>query len=493
MAKKQKWKPEKFKAAQSGADTPRSGKIVQHGGKVDPDALLKRIQAAHTATADEGDQASAVQIPDDPDRIDAASTSADEDAPNRVVFVLQRDLDKRLDKYLCDRIPFMSRSQLQRLIDEGGVSVNARPPKASTKLHSGDRVEVFVPPPPPSEVQPEDIPIEVLYEDDHLIVLNKAPDIIVHPARSHNSGTLINALAYHFKHRSGGSLSGVGKEFARPGVVHRLDRHTSGLILFAKTDEAHWRLGQQFEKRTVDKRYLALVHGIFEPLVDVIDLPLGPHPSREKGHREKYVVRYDELGKSAITIARARMRFGADDVADADSVDHDQDVSISQTISAEPVETKPGWKSPVTDGRIKSGTASSTLPGGVPRGFSLVELELKTGRTHQIRVHLMSRGFSIVGDDMYGGRYLYTDAKGHPTIDLPPELEANQVVPAKRVLIARQALHATSLRFKHPTENREMSFTAPWPADMARAMESMRRAHLEAEILTPPGAGVNIP
>src|SRR5207237_544946 len=155
---------------------------------------------------------------------------------------------------------FMSRTQLARLIDEGGVTVNARRPKASTKLRAGDRVEVYVPPPPPTDIQPENIPIDVLYEDEHLIVLNKRPDIIVHPARAHKGGTMVNALAFHFQNRSGGALSGVGREFARPGVVHRLDRDTSGLIIFAKTDEAHWRLGQQFERRTVDKRYLALVH-----------------------------------------------------------------------------------------------------------------------------------------------------------------------------------------------------------------------------------------
>src|SRR5688500_17102387 len=242
--------------------------LILPGGKVDAEALRRAVGEA----------------PDE----------EDDRALRRVTFTLNRDLRKRLDKYLTDRIGFMSRSQLQRVIAEGGVLVNGRTPKASTSLRRGDVVEVEVPPPPPKNIQPEDIPLDVLFEDEHLIVLNKSPDIIVHPARSHLKGTMLSALAWHFSRRStaGGGLSTVGEEFARPGVVHRLDRHTSGVIVFAKTDEAHWKLGHQFEHRRVDKRYLAVVHGRIEPEIDVIDLPLGPHPSREKGYREKYVVRH---------------------------------------------------------------------------------------------------------------------------------------------------------------------------------------------------------
>src|ERR1051326_4164732 len=147
-----------------------------------------------------------------------------------------------------------------------------------------------------------------MYEDEFLIVINKAPDIIVHPARSHLKGTMVYALAWRFKN-SGGGLSQVGTEFARPGVVHRLDRHTSGVIVFAKQDEAHWKLGHQFEHRRVEKRYLAIAHGRLEPPADVIDLPIGPHPSRDKGYREKYVVRHDEQGKPSVTIYRVRERY----------------------------------------------------------------------------------------------------------------------------------------------------------------------------------------
>ncbi|MFN3311802.1 MAG: RluA family pseudouridine synthase, partial [Thermomonas sp.] len=176
----------------------------------------------------------------------------------------------------------------------------------------GDVVEVAVPPPPSEDFPEEDIPLDVLFEDEHLIVLNKSPDIIVHPARTHKKGTLINALAFHFRHRSslGGSLSGVGRQFARPGVVHRLDRATSGCIVFAKTEQAHWQLANQFMARTVDKRYVTLAHGHVEPVIDVIDLPLGPHPSRERGYREKQVVRHDALGKPAVTIYRVLATLG---------------------------------------------------------------------------------------------------------------------------------------------------------------------------------------
>jgi 23S rRNA pseudouridine1911/1915/1917 synthase len=464
--------------ARSGADTPRSTEIIQHGGKVDQNALLKRIletqaASAPTPSADGDDQAGPIVSSVEGDLLPPA---ADDDAPNRVVFVLQRDLDKRLDKYLTDRITFMSRTQLQGLINEGGVTVNGGRCKASTKLRSGDRVEVYVPPPPPTEIQPENIPIDVLYEDEHVIVLNKSPDIIVHPARAHNKGTLLNALAYHFQNRSAGALSGVGKEFARPGVVHRLDRQTSGLIVFAKSDEAHWRIGQQFERRTVDKRYLAIVQGLFEPPIDVIDLPLGPHPSREKGYREKYVVRHDALGKQSLTIARVRQHF---------RVPEDR---VAQETPAAP---RPhlGWES--------AAELSSPHPDRGPKphgvvGYSLVELELKSGRTHQIRVHLTHRGFSIVGDDMYGGKPLFR-ASGRSPLTSQESDAAHDDRDRPLVLMGRVALHAATLAFKHPADGRPMAFTAPFPADMGGALAALRDMDKLSTTLAPPGATVRIP
>lgn len=392
---------------------------MNRGGKVNPDALRRAI--AEPAGADE-EGATILPLPASGE--EAIEGSGDEDAPNRVVFTLRRDLHKRLDKYLTDRIPFMSRSQLQRLIDDGGVTVNSRRPKASTMLRSGDTVAVFVPPPPPSEIQPEEIPLDVLFEDEHLIVLNKSPDIIVHPARSHLKGTLLNALAWHFSRRSsvGGALSGVGTEFARPGVVHRLDRHTSGVIVFAKEDQAHWKLARQFEDRTVDKRYLAIVHGRVEPPVDVIDLPIGPHPSREKGYREKYIVRHDSLGKPSVTICRV----------------------------------------------LTASFASSAVG-----ELSVVELELKTGRTHQIRVHLSHLGWPILGDDMYGGRPV--------TIPSDPP-----------ITVAHQALHAALLSFRHPITGTPMTFTAPLPADMQALARFIQRDRPPGGFPRPPGATLDL-
>jgi 23S rRNA pseudouridine1911/1915/1917 synthase len=345
-----------------------------------------------------------------------------------VRFELSRDLNKRLDRYLVDRIAFMSRNQLQRLIEAGAVQVNRRDAKASTKLRKGDVVDVVVPPPPGTEIQGEDIPIEVLYEDESILVLNKQPDIIVHPARSHNSGTLLNALVYYFEHAGAGSLSDVGKEFARPGVVHRLDRNTSGVMVIAKDEVAHWRLGRQFERRTVDKRYLALAEGLIEADADVIDLPIGPHLSKAKGMREKMVIRHDELGKPAVTIVRPRQRF--------------------------------------------------VCPGG--RRFTLVELELKTGRTHQIRVHLSHQNHPIAADDMYGGHAIRAM---HIDPDAPD--------PAA-VLLDRQALHAATLGFTHPITNEPMRFTAPLPRDIAAIVGRLRALRGASAELTTPGATVDL-
>lgn len=185
------------------------------------------------------------------------SAASDDDQPIRVTFCINHHLSKRLDRYLVDRVPFLSRTALQRLIDEEAVTVNGRIPKASTRLQHGDVVVAALPPPPSNEIAPEEIPLDILFEDDELIVINKQPGLIVHPARSHKSGTLINGLAWHFLHRSSGKLSEVGRDMARPGVVHRLDKHTSGVMVAAKTETAHWRLGSSLRsarRRSVTSR-----------------------------------------------------------------------------------------------------------------------------------------------------------------------------------------------------------------------------------------------
>ena len=357
--------------------------LVRPGGKIDPDELRSRIE----------------------------SVREDSELMPRIQFVLSRDLNEpRLDRYLTSRVRFLSRSQLQRIVEAGGATVNGRIAKSSTRLKRGDTLRLAIPPPVSKDIKPQEIPINVLYEDAFLIVLNKQPGIIVHPARSEQEGTLINALAWHFAHVSGGGLSPVGEDLARPGVVHRLDRDTSGCILFAKDEEIHWKLGSQFEQRTVDKRYLAVVHGRVEPEVQVIDAPIGPHPSRAKGYREKMVVRHDDLGKPSVTICRVRERYR----------DHRRAVG--------------------------------------DQDFTLVELELKTGRTHQIRVHLSDEGWPIVGDSMYGGR-TFVDESGE-------------------MLISRQALHAGLLAFEHPKSGESVVCTAPPGDDLSSLVASLRGARL---------------
>jgi 23S rRNA pseudouridine1911/1915/1917 synthase len=364
----------------SNTDDDR-GDLIARGGKVDREALY--------ALYDRQDD--------------------DDETPISVTFRLSRDLNKRLDRYLVDRIPFLSRTSLQRLIKEEAVTVNGRPGKPATRLRAGDEIAAILPPPPSTEIPAEEIPLDVLYEDDDLIVINKADGIIVHPARGNKSGTVINGLAWRFRHETGGALSEVGREFARPGVVHRLDRHTAGAIVFAKTETAHWRLAHQFERRKVEKRYLAVVHGRMETLADVIDVPLGKHPTV----REKYAVRWDETGKPSVTFYRVRELY---------------------------------------------------------EGFTLLELELKTGRTHQIRVHLAYLGYPIAGDDMYGGRHLTVgDVAGPGGCDDRSPREP---------LISRQALHAAVLGFAHPITKKPMTFQAPLAGDMRDLITLLRRFRL---------------
>lgn len=358
------------------------GEYLLPGGKVDPEAIRKAYEDARER-GEEGFVA-------------------------RVRFTLARDLRDRLDKYLTSRIKFMSRSKLQALIDQGGATVNDQPAKASLKLRLGDRVELVIPPPPSGELEPDDIPLDVLHEDEHILVINKQSDIIVHPARMENRGTMLNALIHYFRANNSGELSSVGEEFARPGVVHRLDRHTSGCIVFAKSDLAHWKMGTKFEQRQVDKRYLALVHGWVERDERMIDLPLGPHPSRVRGSREKRVVRFDDLGKPSRTVCRVRERY----------------------------------ELPAPMGK------------SVSRRYTLVELELLTGRTHQIRVHLSHLGHPIVGDDMYKGKPMH-DLEGGLMLDKP-------------------ALHAALLAFDHPMTDAPMAFVAPVRDDVRRVIDLLR-------------------
>lgn len=406
--------------------------FMTRGGKIDAEALREALLAN--------------------DRL--SESDAEDEALRTLRFTLSRNLNKRLDKYLVDRIGFLSRSQLQRVIDAGGVQVNDRTGKASTKLNRGDTVQITVPRPPSTEIQPDAVPISILYEDAAMLVINKQADLIVHPARQHNRGTLLNGLVHLFQERQRSSeghekagnsegLSSVGKEFARPGIVHRLDRDTSGVMVVGKADEGHWKLARQFEKRTVDKRYLAIVHGVIESDTDVIDVPLGDSTSKAKGQREKQQVRYDELGKPAVTIYRVRQRFTG------------------------------GASIAIGGHQLVGGSGSA-------RGFTLVELELKTGRTHQIRVHLAHLGYPIIGDDLYGGAIVRRGSVD-PDHENPTEIVCD-----------RQALHAARLQLNHPISDERMTFTAPLPEDLAAVYRLLIKNMSPEEKQSPPGTEVDL-
>jgi len=244
--------------------------------------------------------------------------------------------EERLDKFLAESHPELSRSYLKKLIEEGFVRVDGKEVrKPSKKLKKGQRVLLEVPPPPPLELKPEEIPIEVIYEDDELAVVVKPCGLVVHPSPGHESGTLVNALLYRFK-----KLSSEGGP-ARPGIVHRLDRQTAGLMVVAKTDRAHRELARQFKERETEKYYKVLVQGLVKDDYLKVDAPIGRHPYE----RKKFSVRPG--GKEALTEARVLERFP---------------------------------KSNAT----------------------LLEARIHTGRTHQIRVHFSSLGHPVLGDKTYG-------------------------------------------------------------------------------------------
>jgi 23S rRNA pseudouridine1911/1915/1917 synthase len=383
---------------------------------------------------------------DEPAEGEAASIieQLQEDGADHVQYVLRKQAKERLDRFLQNRLKGMSRNQVHKLISLGGVTVNGNPVKRSQTLHAGDVLDVIVPPRPATELTPEPMPLEILYEDQALVAVNKPAGIIVHPARSNLTGTLLNGLAHHFQQTgeaehgapAEATLSTVGGDAARPGVVHRLDKNTTGVIVVAKQDEPHWLLARQFEHRKPMKAYLALVHGCPDPPGGAIEQPIGKHPTI----RECYAVRHDTKGKHALTLYRVRERY---------------------------------------------------------QGYSLVELELKTGRTHQIRVHLTYMGTPIVGDVMYGG-----EPVGPPELAAPPfpaggrpflnfgrekhEAERIETRIAERgdVRMPHPALHAAYLSLEHPLTNQPITFTAPLHEPMASLVRRLRQQPAEGPVVT---------
>lgn len=337
---------------------------------------------------------------------------ADEDGLRHLRIDIRRALpDRRLDKYLAGRLGYLSRTALQNYIRDGAVTVNTRTVKPSYIIQTRDVIEMLLPEPEEKLIPPEPIPLSVIYEDGDIIVLNKQAGLIVHPARGNASGTLLNALAYYFQQHqeSLGDLPCPGGWF-RPGVVHRLDRDTTGVIILGKTELSLWRLGRQFELRRVHKTYQAIVSGQMELEEDVIDAPIGSHPRI----RERYAVNRNTGGKFGATAKSAVTRY-----------------KVLRRLK----------------GR-----------GAVPKGFSLVELYPQTGRTHQLRVHMSYIGHPIVGDTIYGGGPIYAS-----------QLEGQADV-ARGPIITRQALHARAITFQHPRTLKDLSLEAALPADFVETL-----------------------
>jgi 23S rRNA pseudouridine1911/1915/1917 synthase len=348
---------------------------------------------------------------DVPDQSDPSGVEVDqaEQDVEHFQFHVAKNLTRRIDQYLTDRIPYLSRSGVQRLIGEGLVKVNGRVIKASYHPHNGDQIEMVAPPEPVNEIVPEPIPLDIIYEDDHLLALNKQAGLMVHPARGKWTGTLVNGLIYY-----GAKWSSVNGLW-RPGILHRLDRNTTGVMLVAKSDEAHWRIARQFENRTIRKTYLAVVHGVPELLADVIDLPIG----QDRYVREKQAIRKIENGgRAAVTKYEVQEIFDLPPTA----------VLTQGTFPAD-------RRNPMPPGR-----------------FAFVKLSPKTGRTHQLRVHMTVLGFPIVADTMYGGR----------------------IFESGLFRLERQALHAAEITFVHPITLQSMTLTAPLPPDMEMLLAVLR-------------------
>ena len=286
------------------------------------------------------------------------------------IVVEDNNLKKRLDTYIVDKIQELSRTTVKRLIDEEKILVNGKKQKSSYRPEKGDYISIDIPEAHEIELEAQNIPVPVIYEDNDIIVVNKPKGIVVHPANGNPDGTLVNAILAMCKD----SLSGIGGEI-RPGIVHRLDKDTSGLLIVAKNDEAHIKMSKQIQDRQVTKKYIALVKGVISENEATIDLPIG----RSTKDRKKMAV--DAKGKNAITHFKVLKRYN---------------------------------------------------------NYTLLELKIDTGRTHQIRVHMSYIGHPVVGDSVYSNGKNEFGVEG-------------------------QMLHARYLEFKHPITGEELKLEAPIP------------------------------
>ena len=285
-------------------------------------------------------------------------------------IVSQEEKGKRLDTYIPSVDTDITRTSAQRLIEDGNILVNGKNAKVSYKIQENDKISVEIPEPKQIELKAQNIPIEIIYEDSDIIVVNKPKGIVVHPANGNPDGTLVNAIMAICKD----SLSGIGGEI-RPGIVHRIDKDTSGLLIVAKNDNAHVKMSEQIKNHEVKKTYIALVRGVFKENEATIDMPIG----RSTSDRKKMAV--NKNGKNAITHIKVLKRFDK---------------------------------------------------------YTLLKVNIETGRTHQIRVHLSHIGYPIVGD--------YTYSNGKNEFD-----------------VIGQCLHAQQLEFKHPITQKDMCLEAELP------------------------------
>lgn len=288
----------------------------------------------------------------------------------KVVIKVTENETKRLDIYISEAYKMLSRTAIKRLLEEEKIHVNGKVEKSSYKVKNGDNIEIEIPDAKETKLEAQNIPVPVIYEDKDIIVVNKPKGMVVHPANGNPDGTLVNAILAMCK----GSLSGIGGEI-RPGIVHRLDKDTSGLLIVAKNDEAHIKMSKQIQDRKVEKRYIALVRGNVPDDEATIDMPIA----RSKVDRKKMAV--DKNGKEAVTHFKVLKRYG---------------------------------------------------------NYTLLEIKIDTGRTHQIRVHMSYIGYPVVGDSVYSSGKNEFGVEG-------------------------QMLHARYLKFKHPITGKELNLEAPLP------------------------------